>query len=668
MQADESSMKLARIRELTEMQCHREALVAIATLEGSLAESRDALYLTAVNQRRLNNIAAALVTLERLQQRSPGFSRLYEERGHCLLLVHEVSRAIDAFERSVNINTALHSSWSALERLYGAMGDAKKEAIAAEHIATLKRLPPEIVQAGSLFCDGELASAEEILRAYLGKSGNHVEALRLLARIAHQRGALDDVEELLAEVLRLAPNYRAARADYTRVLVDQQKYQEASEVIALLLKLEPDNWDYRSLNATVHAGLGDHERAISSYRELLVAAPSWSHLHLLLGNSLKAVGWQQDAIESYRAAASARASFGDAYWSLANLKTYRFTAAEIERMRAEERGSATQLVDRYHLCFALGKAFEDRGEYAESWHYYERGNALKRAQSRYDPIASETNVRKQIAVFTAEFFAAHAGVGARDPAPIFIVGLPRAGSTLIEQILASHSQIQGTRELYNIERIVREMGGRDPDADSLRYPGLLVDLAPEDFHRLGERYLSETRAYRKDRAGAPTPFFIDKMPNNFRHIGLIHLMLPEAKIIDVRREPMACCFSNLKQLFASGQEFTYSIDTMARYYRSYLELMQHWDSVLPRRVLHLEYEDVVEDLETTVRRVLEFCKLEFEPRCLEFHKTARSISTASSEQVRQPIFRTALSQWRQFEPWLGPLKDALGDALVRYRE
>jgi tetratricopeptide (TPR) repeat protein len=673
LQTDEGSMKLARIRQLTERRCHSEALVAIATLEAALAESRDALYLTAMNQRCLNQSAAALVTLERLQRQHPRFSRLYEERGHCFAAGNDVPRAIDAFERSVNINAALPSSWSMLERLYRVTGDLKKATFAAEQLAMLRRLPPQIVEAGSLFCDGESASAERIIRTYLRMSGTHVEALRLLGRIAHQRHALDDAEGLLGEALRLAPTYRAARADYARVLIDQRKALRAREEIAGLLKLEPDNRDYLSLHATVCAGLGEHERAITLYRELVAAAPSWPHLQLLLGNSLKAVGRQRDAIESYRAAAAARPSFGDAYWSLANLKTYRFTEEEIERMRAEEAAPATQLADRYHLCFSLGKAFEDRGEYAESWRYYERGNALKRAQSTYDPLFTKINTREQINVCTAEFFAAHAGAGVPDPAPIFIVGLPRAGSTLIEQVLASHSQVEGTQELSDIEHIVRELQGRELDANNPRYPAVLAELGRENFRRLGEKYISATRAYRKGQPemGQPNmgqPFFIDKMPNNFRHIGLIHLMLPKAKIIDVRREPMACCFSNLKQLFASGQEFTYSIESIAHYYRSYLELMRHWDSVLPGRVLRLWYEDVVEDFEGSVRRLVQFCGLDFEPGCIEFYKTERTVSTASSEQVRQPIFRTGLSQWCHYEAWLGPLKEALGDALTRYRE
>ena len=296
---------------------------------------------------------------------------------------------------------------------------------------------------------------------------------------------------------------------------------------------------------------------------------------------------------------------------------------------------------------------------------------LKRAESRYDPAIIETNTRRQIEACTAQFFAARVGFGAPDPDPIFIVGLPRSGSTLIEQILASHSQVEGTQELSDIQRIVIELGVKQSGLDDpclLRvkdnsYPSVLAGLTPEDFLRLGERYMTDTRAYRGHR-----PFFIDKMPNNFRHIGLVHLMMPNARIIDVRREPMACCFSNLKLLFASGQEFTYSIEDIARYYRTYLELMRYWDAVLPERILRVWYEDVVEDLEGNVRRILEFCGLEFEPACVEFYKTERSVRTASSEQVRLPIFRDGLLQWRNYDPWLGPLKDTLDDALIRYRE
>jgi len=389
-----------------------------------------------------------------------------------------------------------------------------------------------------------------------------------------------------------------------------------------------------------------------------------------MAHALKTLGRRDEAIESYRQAAACRQGFGDAYWSLANLKTYRFIDEELAQLKAMQTGPSIGMVDRYHLHFALGKALEDRGEFADSFHYYELGNALKRHESNYRPEIIENNTRQQIEVCTREFFASRQGSGASDSDPIFIVGLPRSGSTLLEQILASHSQVEGTQELPNIQQIVGNLRGRDPDLNNPRYPRILSEMQIEELRHLGEQYLAATRDYRGGKPGATpcgVPFFIDKMPNNFRHLGLIRLMLPRAKVIDARREPIACCFSNLKQLFAKGQEFTYSIDDIARYYRTYLELMRHWDDVLPGWILRIHHEDVVDDLDGSVRRILDFCGLEFEPQCVEFHKTVRSVRTASSEQVRQPIYREGLDQWKHFEPWLEPLKIALGDALDRYR-
>jgi len=660
-------LELDRIRELSKGGRHSEALAAAETLTVAAPENRNVLYLIATNQRCLNRIKDALAVLQRLELQHPRFSLLYQERGYCYMTVRNAPRAINAFLQAVTLNPALATSWTMLERLYRMAGETKGAAMAAEHVSILEQLPSEVVHAGSLFSDGELSAAENLLRAYLLNGGNHVEALRLLAKIEHQCNALEDAEQRLDAALKLAPNYRAARLDYVRILLDQQKYLQAHEVISTMLRLEPGHKDLLSLSAAASAGLGRHEPAIELYRQLLAASPGSdlreADLHMTLGHSLKSVGRRKEAIESYRRAAGVRPTFGDAYWSLANLKTYRFSGDEIVHMRATEAAPAADPVDRYHLCFALGKAYEDANEYAQSWQFYERGNALKRAESHYRPEITETNTRKQIEVCTAGFLSARAGAGAPDPDPIFILGLPRSGSTLVEQILASHSQVEGTQELPDIPRIVRSMEGPRSDFDNPRYPSLLAGLAPEDFRRLGERYLTDTRSHRGDE-----PLFIDKMPNNFRHIGLIHLMLPNAKIIDARREPMACCFSNLKQLFASGQEFTYSIEDVARYYRSYLELMRHWDAALPGRVLRVGYEDVVEDLAGNVRRILEFCDLEFEPACVEFYKLERSVHTASSEQVHQPIFREGLSQWRNYEPWLGPLKDALGDAVIRYRE
>jgi len=655
--------EVQRIRRLVKDRRFGEALSAADALLAAVPENRDLLYLRAVAQRQLGDVPAALATLERLERLHPRFSGLYQERGHCHVQLRQAPQAIEAFLRGVHINPALPASWRVLEGLYRMSGQPDNAALAAAHVETLKRLPPEVVTATALFSDGELAAAEELIRAFLLKHGNHIEAMRLLARIGIERGVLDDAQLLLEAVLDLAPEYHLARFEYAQVLTQRHLYRQAQVEAEKLLATERSNRGYRTLLAMTCVGLGLHERAIELYRELLADAPQPAELHLSIAHSLKTLGALAGAVAAYRAAAAARPGYGDAYWSLANLKTYRFADAELAEMHAAEAAPSTPATDRYHLCFALGKALEDRRQYESSFEYYARGNALKRAASRYRPDALERNTRLQIGVCTSELFERHRGGGARAADPIFIVGLPRSGSTLIEQILASHSAVEGTHELADVPRIVAGLQGRDAEAEHPRYPGVLAEMSAEDFRRLGEQYLSDTRVYRTGK-----PRFIDKMPNNFRHVGLIHLMLPHAKIIDTRREPLACCFGNFKQLFAQGQEFVYSLEDLARYYRTYLELMRHWDTVLPGRVLRVHYEDVVNDLEGSVRRLLEYCELELEAACVEFHKTDRSVRTASSQQVRQPIYREGLDQWRHYEPWLEPLREALGDALERYRE
>jgi tetratricopeptide (TPR) repeat protein len=654
--------EVARLRRLQQDGRHTDALAAAENLLAALPENRDLLLSAATSLRHLRRAADCLAMLARLESLQPNFSRLHQERGLCYVLLKDAPNAIGALLRAVNVNPALPASWAMLERLYGMVGDPANAATAAEHVATLKRLPPEVVTATSLFSDGDLAPAERIVRAFLLRHGDEPEAMRLLARIALAHDVLDEAEILLAAVLTLAPDYAAARYDYAQTLTKRQKHAEAGAEIDRLLAMDPANIDYRILAATAAVGLGQNARALQLYQDMRRDFPASWDVPLWMGHALKTVGRVPEAIESYRAAARARPDFGDAYWSLANLKLYRFSDDEIGRMRTEEASSEIAVSDRYHLCFALGKALEDRGETAESWTYYERGNALKRSESGYRPEPFETNTRLQKQVCTRAFFETRQGWGAAARDPIFVLGLPRSGSTLIEQILASHSQVEGTQELANIQRMVLDLQGPDADEDAPRYPAALADLSAADCRALGERYLAETEVYRTGK-----PLFIDKMPNNFRHIGLIHLMLPNATIIDARREPMACCFSNLKQLFAQGQEFTYGVDDIARYYRTYLDLMAHWDAVLPGRVLRVHHEDVVDDLEASVRRMLDHCGLPFEPACVAFHETRRSVRTPSSEQVRQPIFRDGLDQWRAYEPWLDPLRAALGDATVRYR-
>ncbi len=632
----------------------RQFAQALALSEGLLEQvpdNRDVLYLVAVNQRYLGRLPDALKTLAHFETLHPDYGRLFQELGHCHRTLGDSDAAIAAYQHAVNLNPSLPASWKALVALYRAAGRSADADNAANVAATLDGLPVAVVTANSLFAEGSAQAAEQIIRPFLMQNPQHVEGMRLLARIGMKMGVLDDAEFLLQNVLELSPDYHAARHNYAEVLADRHKHLEALEQIRKLLQVEPRNPVFRALEGNALVGLGRHDEALRIFFELREETPTNPTLHLAIAHALKTVGRQAEAIDAYRRAAEVGPSYGDPYWSLANLKTYRFADEEIARMRKVESDPRIALVDRYHFYFALGKALEDRGEYAQSFHFYSAGNALKKAEARYDRASFERNARRQMQVCTREFFAARRDWGSPAPDPIFIVGLPRAGSTLLEQILASHSAVEGTKELAEIPRLVHELTGRE----SADYPDVLATLTSEQVRQFGERFLADTRIYRS----SGRPFFIDKMPNNFRHVGLIHLILPNAKIIDARREPMACCFSNFKQLFANGQEFTYSLEDIGRYYRTYVELMQHWDAVLPGKVLRMQHEVVVEDLEGSVRQLLEFCGLPFEAACLEFWKTERNVRTASSEQVRRPIFKEGLDQWRHFEPWLGPLKEAL---------
>jgi len=666
--------EVARLRACQRAGDHAAALAGAQASLAGYPENRDLLLIEASALRHLIRTDEALASLDRLATLHPGYSLMHQERGLCHVARKDAPAAIAALLAAVTINPALPAAWRMLEGVYRLVGDGTNAANAAAHVATLRQLPPDVVHATSLFADGEATLAETIVRRFLLTSGDHPEAIRLLARIGVAQGVLDDAETLYAGVLTLAPGHDAARLEYAQTLIARHKFAEARVALAPLLARDPASVAYRSEAAAIAVGLGEHETAIGLYRALLAenaareaddpgAHFTASDLNLWLGHALKTVGQLPAAIAAYHEATAHRPDFGEAWWSLANLKTYRFTPDEIATMRAAESAEATSAPNRVQLLFALAKGLEDSGDFAGAWNFYARGNALPRAVSRYRPEILEANTAEQKHVCTGAFFAAREGWGDPSPDPIFIVGLPRSGSTLIEQILASHPEVEGTQELPDIQRIVLDLQGRDPDLDHPRYPAALADLSAQDCRELGARYLADTRVHRQ----TGRRLFIDKMPNNFRHIGLIHLMLPHATIIDARRGALACCVSNLKQLFAQGQEFSYSVEDIARYYRTYLELMRHWHSVLPGKVLRVCNEDVITDLEGQVRRILAHCRLDFDPACLDFHENKRAVRTPSSEQVRQPISSEGAYQWRNFEPWLGSLKAALGDAVEGWR-
>jgi tetratricopeptide (TPR) repeat protein len=471
----------------------------------------------------------------------------------------------------------------------------------------------------------------------------------------------DDAEFLLESCVELKPDYWLARLDYVNVLHKRQKFEKALEQATILRDMYPKNYVFELAFANQNVAVGNFDAALEIYDQVVKAHPDFEQPYLSRGHALKTIGRVDEGVDSYRAAYRVRPDFGDAYWSLANLKTYRFTDDEIAQMRVQVERKDTAINDLFHLCFALGKAYEDRNEFAESFTYYERGNQLRKEGLRYDPDRLEVAMQRQAEICTENLFEDKAGTGSQYEDPIFVVGLPRAGSTLLEQILASHSQIDGTMELPNIIAIAHRLNGRRLVSQEANYPRILTELTAEHFQKLADAYIKDTAIHRQS-----APRFVDKMPNNFMHIGLIHLMFPNARVIDARRHPMSCCFSGFKQLFADGQEFTYSLEDIARYYKAYVTLMEHWDQVLPGKVLRVHYEHVVRDSERQVRRILEFLGMPFEDACVNFYQTDRSIRTPSSEQVRQPIYTGALEQWRNFEPYLGALEESLAKEIAEY--
>ncbi len=615
----------------------------------------DALYILAVAQRYAGQVGQAQLTLAQLIEIEPAHARTFQEQGHCHRAAGDNDRAIEAFDRAVAANPALVASWRALVELNLAAGRREAEAVARNQFDWLSGLPPALVSVASFMHEGKLQKAEKLCRHFLQTNGHHLEAMRMLAELGARFQVLDEAEFILESCVEMEPEFHPGRFDYVNVLHKRQKFARALEQAAILRYKAPGVPHFDMMFANQNLAVGNFDVALGVYDALSAATPNNHQVSLTRGHALKTIGRQADAVAAYRQAYTSKPDFGDAWWSLANLKTYRFSDAEIARMEAVEAARSTATVDRYHLCFALGKALEDRGDYARSFGYYDTGNRLKREELRYDPDRIDAEMTAQKRACTPALFDAKRGGGAAATDPIFIVGLPRAGSTLLEQILASHSMVEGTTELPNILALAHRLDGRRRVDDEAIYPGNLGELTPDELTGFGEAYLRDTAIQRSGK-----PYFIDKMPNNFRHIGLIHMILPNARIIDARRDAMGCCFSNFKQLFAEGQDFTYGLTEIGRYYAGYVDLMRHWDEVLPGKVLRVQYEDVVGDLENEVRRMLDFCGLPFEAGCVNFHETERAVRTASSEQVRQPIFRSGLDQWQNFDPWLAPLRAALG--------
>ena len=578
------------------------------------------------------------------------------------LLASRPELAADQAREILAVVPASAEAWRLLGEALTRVGDeaGAEQAFAGQIQASVQE--PELQRAAAALLENRLAVAERMLRPFLKRQPDNVAALRMLAEIAGRIGRYDDAEPLLARCLELAPGFDAARHNHALVLYRQNRPSEAIVQVDRLLAAEPGHPAYRSLKAAALAQIGEYDAAIEGYRGVLADYPVQPKGWMSLGHALKTVGRTDESIAAYRQSLALQPGHGESWWSLANLKTLRFADADITAMEGQLRRQDLAEDDRLHLHFALGKALEDAGRYAQSFEHYRQGNAGRRASLAYDAAETSAHVARSKALFTAAFFAARAGWGADAPDPIFVVGLPRSGSTLVEQILSSHTEVEGTMELPDIASIARRLGGERRPGEDPAYPGVLGELGAGELLALGQEYLERTRVQRK----SGRPLFIDKMPNNFAHLGLMRLILPRAKVIDVRRHPLACGFSGFKQHFARGQGFTYDLQDMGRYYADYVALMAHFDAVLPGYVHRVVYERLIEHPEVEVRRLLDHCGLEFQPACLRFHETARPVRTASSEQVRQPLNRDGLDQWRHYEPWLGPLKSALGQTLDAY--
>ncbi|MBL4854275.1 MAG: sulfotransferase [Robiginitomaculum sp.] len=632
----------------------------IQTILREEPEHRDGLYILAVCQRYQNEADNARASLEVLTNAYPAYGRAYQELGHIEFAANNHIQAAQAYQKAVSLNPALPGAWRRLVDLGETLNDLKLNQYAHANFNYFNNLPREILSATSAMHERNLAVAEKTCRHYLKHNPKHVEAMRLFAKLGIEHGQLDEAEFVLESAISFEPDHLLARLDYVNILYKRQNYKKSHTEAKLLASKQVENSVFAISYANQCAAIGRFEEALEIFNEQAQKDPSNANLFLSQGHAFKTIGNVDAAVGAYRNAYKARTDLGDAYWSLANLKTYRFVDTEISTMKLAEKHTSTSLDDRAHLCFALGKSYEDEKEFEQAFQYYERGNGLRTQQFPYSADAMSKVMSLQKQIFTKDFIGTKKDFGCDDNSLIFIVGLPRAGSTLLEQILASHSDVDGAMEFHNIATYAQGFNGRLFQGDEPRYPKILQDTPADKILELGKRYLDDTSIHRKTGT-----YLIDKMPNNFRHIGLINLIFPEAKIIDARRHPMACCFSGFKQLFSSGQEFTYGLENIGRYYRDYVGLMDHWDDVLEGKILRVQYEDVVDDLETQVRRILDFCNLPFEKSCVDFYKTKRDVRTPSSEQVRQPIYRSGLDQWRNFEPWLGPLKKSLGPEILK---
>ena len=604
--------------------------------------------------------------LRHTTQLAPNFAKPWADLGQLLLESRRPQDAVEVLEEAVRLDAKDGEAWFNLGKARAVLGRGPAADEAFEKSFELNPACKALALAAEHQHAGRWAEAEKLCREVLRGEPRNVNALRLLGTCAAHAGRQREAERLLRRAVAQAPDYAEAQLDLGRLLNEQQRLEEAITQFEKAIELEPGNFQGHFLLASVLAPAARSYDAIEAYRKVLELRPKHPGAWLGLGHMLKTVGRQDEAIEAYRECIRLKPGNGEIYWSLANLKTYQLTDADIEEIEAQLRrepdADDPDTQSRVNFLFALAKAREDRGDFERAWRCYEEGNSTQRMEENYDPVRTEVLNDAIIQVFDREFLATHAGQGHPSGEPIFIVGLPRSGSTLLEQILASHSQVEGTAELPYVG-IVSNSVGRNR-ADGVNYPHAVRSLDAEQLRQLGQDYLDLARIHRSE----GRPRFIDQMPNNFPAVGLLQLVLPNAKIIDARRYPLDSCLSCYRQLFARGQSFTYDLTDIGEYFLQYQRMLDYWHEVLPGRVLTVQYEDMVTDFDSQVRRLLDYCKLPFEDNCVRFWETERPVRTASSEQVRQPIYTQSIHRWRRYEQHLGELIEVLAPVLPRYAQ
>ena len=655
-QSPHTSLIIKLIKENKFEEAHKYVLLNLRQDSNHI----ESLYFGSVCARYLKNYQQSNDYLERLLALSPDMGRAYQELGHLSRDRGNLELAAGYYRQACEMNPALISSWQFLYDYYKDIGKKDASNHALEQLENLKSLPNTLLYINQILYEGKLSEAEKMCRDFLKKDPKNTEAMSILSEIASKLGYLEDAEFLLENAVNFEPNNSELRKKYLIILRKRQKFSKAMIQAEYLCKSFPKNLSFKAQMAIEIMQNGDYEKAIEIFDSILKKAPNDPNTLTSKGHALKTFGNNIDAIESYKLAHKAKPDHGEAYFSLANLKTYSFKTSEIASMKNQLENINLLSKDRVYFHFALAYALEKEGEYEEAFSHLEKGNEIKKINNRYSINGMKDEIQSQIQICDSNFFSSHGEGGLNKNDPIFILGLPRSGSTLIEQILASHSQIDGTLELPNILSMAHSLRGHDKLANQGKYPSVLKSLTKDQRKEMGLEYIKDTFMHR-DKA----PRFTDKMPNNFRHIGLIHLILPNAKIIDARRYPLDCCFSIYKQLFAQGQEFSYVLEEIGSYYRNYIDLMDHWNRVLPGKILKVNNEDIINDLEGQVKRIIDYLELPFEEECISFYNTKRSVRTASSEQVRKPINKDGLERWKPYSKKLKPLVDCLGEGLLK---